>query len=131
MKQNVPFAPQRYFDLSGLPWTAGTCGSTKGTSTPATAAIWFDADGLVAGSNPVQLDGAGQPQPTGAFYLDPGAYAGPVRRRRCPDRPPVDVVIFGATFGGSDGQPGRRDHLQDLRRRPQPVAGLGRGLCLR
>lgn len=102
MKQNVPFAPQRYFDLSGLPLDGGYLWVyQKGTSTPATAAIWFDADGLVAGSNPVQLDGAGQPQPTGAFYLDPGAYtlvlfgADDVQIG-----PPVDVVIFGATFGG-------------------------------
>lgn len=103
MKQNVPFAPQRYFDLSGLPADGGYLWIyQKGTSTPATSAIWFDADGLVAGTNPVLLDGAGQPQPTGAFYLNSGAYtlvlfgADDVQIG-----PPVDIVVFGSAFGSS------------------------------
>ena len=102
MKQNAPFAPQRYFDFSGLPLDGGYLWIyQKGTSTPATAAIWFDADGLVAGSNPVQLDGAGQPQPTGAFYLDAGAYT--LKLFGSDDvqiGPPVDVIVFGSAFGG-------------------------------
>lgn len=102
MKQNAPFAPQRYFDFSGLPADGGYIWIyQKGTSTPATASVWFDADGLVAGSNPVELDGAGQPQPTGAFYLDAGAYT--LKLFGSDDvqiGPPVDVIVFGSTFGG-------------------------------
>lgn len=102
MKQNVPFAPQRYFDLSGLPDDGGWIWVyLKGTSTPATSAIWFDADGLVAGTNPVVLDSAGQPEPTGAFYLDPGAYTLKLYGSDGSQiGPPVDVIVYGSAFGG-------------------------------
>lgn len=102
MKQNVPFAPQQYFDLEGLPADGGWIWVYfKGTSTPATARIWFDSDGTVAGTNPVQLDGAGRPQPTGAWYLDPGVYtmflfgSDGVQLGS-----PVDIVVAGSIFGG-------------------------------
>lgn len=102
MKQNVPFVPQRYFDFTGLPDAGGWIWVyLKGTSTPATSAIWYDADGLVAGANPVPLDSAGQPEDTGAFYLDPGAYTLKLfGADGVQIGPPVDAIVFGSAFGG-------------------------------
>lgn len=102
MKANVPFAPQQYLDLSGLPDAGGYIWVyLKGTSTPATSAIWFDIDGTTPGTNPVVLDASGKPDETGAFYLDPGAYT--LKLYGADDvqlGAPVDIIISGSTFGG-------------------------------
>lgn len=102
MKQNVPFLPQRYFDLTGLPDAGGWIWIyLKGTNTPATSAIWYDADGTIAGANPVPLDSAGQPDDTGAFYLDSGAYTLKLfGADGVQIGPPVDAIIYGSAFGG-------------------------------
>lgn len=102
MKQNVPFLPQRYFDFVGLPDAGGWIWIyLKGTNTPATSAIWYDADGLVPGANPVPLDSAGQPEDTGAFYLDSGAYTLKLfGADGVQIGPPVDAIIYGSAFGG-------------------------------
>lgn len=102
MKANVPFVPQQYLDLSGLPDAGGYIWIyLKGTSTPATSAIWFDIDGTTPGTNPVVLDASGKPDETGAFYLDPGAYT--LKLYSADDvqlGAPVDIIISGSTFGG-------------------------------
>lgn len=104
MKQNVPFAPQQYFDDNGLPNDSGYIWVYyKGTSTPATAAIFFDLDGNVPGSNPIVLDGAGKPEATGAWYIEQGAYTLVLHGSDDVQiGQPVDIIASGSIFGGGN-----------------------------
>lgn len=99
----VPFAPQQYF-ADRLPAAGGRLWVyEKGTTTPATGSIWYDLDGLIAGSNPIQLDSAGRPQPSGMWYLSAGAYTlylHDAAGAQIGD--PVDIQVGYSMWGGNE-----------------------------
>ena len=101
--QMVPFAPQQYF-ADRLPASGGhIMVYQRGTTTPATGSIWYDLDGLVAGSNPVALDSAGRPQPTGSWYLSAGSYTlylFDAANAQIGD--PVDIQVGSTQWGGNE-----------------------------
>lgn len=103
----VPFAPQVYFDLSGLPAGGGYVWVyQRGTTTPASGSVWYNLDGTTAGANPVPLDASGRPATTGAYYLSPGAYT--LYLYGSDDvqiGPPVDIQAGDSLWGGGEVVP--------------------------
>lgn len=98
-----PFAPQQWFGDT-LPNAAGKIWVyQRGTTTPATGSIWWNLDGTTAGANPIILDSAGRPYPTGAVYLSPGAYTVVMLddndNQLCD---PVDIQVGSTQWGGNE-----------------------------
>lgn len=104
MKAHVPYAPQQYFDEAGVPSAGGYITVyLRGTTTPATSNIFWDLDGTMPGSNPVMLDAAGKPYPTGQWFLDAGAYTLYLfSADNVQIGDPVDIMIGGNLFGGNE-----------------------------
>lgn len=96
----LPFAPARWFDNSGNALAGGFLWFyRRGTSTPATGAIWRDPDRTNGWTNPVQLDSSGHAD----VYLDPGSYTVKLLDQYGAQiLPPVDVIQSGA-FGSQSG----------------------------
>lgn len=96
-----PVVPQQWFGDS-LPNAGGVIWIyERGTTTPATGAIWWDADGTIAGANPIVLDTAGRPTPTGAVYLTAGAYTVVMLDAEGAQiADPVDILVGGSAWGG-------------------------------
>lgn len=99
--QNMPFVPARWFDNSGNALAGGFLWFyLRGTSTPATGALWKNPDRTAAWANPVQLDGSGHAD----IFLDPGAYTVVLKDYSSAQvLPPVDIVQGGSGFGAGEG----------------------------
>lgn len=98
-----PFAPQQWFgdtlpNAGGKLWVY-----QRGTSTPATGSIWWNIEGTTPGTNPVVLDAAGRPYPTGSAYLSQGSYTVVMLDQNdaqvCD---PVDIQVGSTQWGGNE-----------------------------